>query len=61
MKIYLFMNYKICPTQQGVAIADNEEEALEMVSKTDGTNKWWKLDSEYDFKKGLLFHCDADC
>lgn len=61
MEIYLFMNYKICPKQQGVSIAESKEEALRIVVSATGINKGWELSEKYEFKKGILFYGDADC
>lgn len=60
MLIYRFEHLKCCPVQEAVVIANNVEEALNIIVK-ETKREGWRLGGKYEIKKGLLFFGEADC
>ncbi|NCI22147.1 hypothetical protein EJM73_19575 [Clostridium botulinum] len=61
MYIYEYMNYKGYPYQSAIAVADNEEEALDIIIKATDDNYGWELEGKHEYKKGIITWGDADC
>ncbi|WP_172953389.1 hypothetical protein [Clostridium sporogenes] len=55
------MSYEGHPYQSAIVVADNKEEALEIVTKEVDRHCKWVLEGEHEFKKGLITYGDADC
>ncbi|APH21828.1 hypothetical protein [Clostridium botulinum] len=61
MYIYEYMTYEGHPYQSAIVVADNKEEALEIVLKEVDRDCKWVLEGEHELKKGLITYGDADC